>query len=385
MARAALGRSRLAVLALISLGALAGCSGQTSGSGAVTVKGSSLTIYASRPPGGAGGQVASDVLDAEQLALHLSGSRVGSDTVRLVPVAGREISANARSAVSDTTAIAYLGELQPGTSQDSVSITNELDLLQVSPTDTALYLTQPSSAVPGAPGTYYPSSSSYHDTFARVVPSSSAEAHALVTQMSALHLSHLDVADDGSPYGASLAAAVRHDAASAGLTVLSGAGGADAVFYGGEPGRAMVSALNDAASASPSAKLFAPSATWFGPTTVSRLSPAAQHNLFVSTPGFTRSTLSSAGQGFETAFQSAFGHAPTPQAIFGYEAMAAVLAVLRQAGANAGNRAVVVSDFRTLHDRSSVLGTYSINGGDPSIAPFVFARVRGGQLVVPGA
>ena len=53
-----------------------------------------------------------------------------------------------------------------------------------------------------------------------------------------------------------------------------------------------------------------------------------------------------------------------PQAIFGYEAMSAVLAVLKQAGTGAGSRATVVSDFRTLHDRQSVLGTYSISSGD---------------------
>jgi hypothetical protein len=58
-----------------------------------------------------------------------------------------------------------------------------------------------------------------------------------------------------------------------------------------------------------------------------------------------------------------------------------VLAVLKQAGIGAGTRSTVVTDFRTLHDRQSVLGTYSLSSGDTNLAPFVFGRARGGTLV----
>jgi hypothetical protein len=67
--------------------------------------------------------------------------------------------------------------------------------------------------------------------------------------------------------------------------------------------------------------------------------------------------------------------------VFGYEAMRSVLAVLAQSGKAANSRAVVVGEYRALKGRSSAIGTYSISGGDPSIAPFVLARVRGGALV----
>ena len=68
--------------------------------------------------------------------------------------------------------------------------------------------------------------------------------------------------------------------------------------------------------------------------------------------------------------------------MFGYEAMSAVLDVLKQAGTSATSRAIVVHDFLTIHNRSSALGTYSINAnGDTSIAPFVIERLQGGQLV----
>lgn len=357
---------------------LAGCSSRSNS--VVSVTGSTLTIYASQPPGSGGGQVATDVLDAEQLALQQNGSRIGRNTVSLVRLHGAGLSDNARTAVQNQAAIAYLGEIEPGTSQDSVPITNELDLLQVSPTDTAVYLTHPTPGVPGSPGTYYPSSSSYHETFARVVPTTAQEATAIVTQMSSLHLSKLYVADDGGPYGLSTAQEVRRDAHARGLTLVPSPSGADAVFYGSNSPASATTALEKAADQSPAAQLFVPSAL-YNDAFVGGLSGTAQRNLHVSAPGFAPSALSPAGRQFESSFESTFGHAPAPQAIFGYEAMAAVLAVLKQAGPRANDRGTVVSDFRALSKRQSVLGTYSISGGDTTIDSFVFARVRNGALV----
>jgi branched-chain amino acid transport system substrate-binding protein len=366
---------------LLSALALAGCATQTNS--AVTVSGKTLTIYASRSPGGAGGQTAADVFDAEQLALQQAGTTVGKYTVKLVPLNGKEVSDNARTAVQNSSAIAYLGEIEPGTSQDSVQITNELGLLEVSPTDTAAYLTQTVPEVSGSPTTFYPSRSTYHETFARVVPTSAQEATAIAAEMHSQGATKLYIADDGTPYGVTIAAEVRAAAAKQGLSVAVGAASADAVFYGGNTAAAATKALDQAAAASGTAKLFAPSALYDN-AFVAGLSAAAQKNLHVSAPGFTSSTLSPAGQQFVTAFRSTYHHAPVPQAIFGYEAMSAVLAVLRQAGVGAGSRSVVVNDFRTLHGRQSALGTYSISSGDTSLAPFVFGRPRGGQLV-PGA
>jgi branched-chain amino acid transport system substrate-binding protein len=62
--------------------------------------------------------------------------------------------------------------------------------------------------------------------------------------------------------------------------------------------------------------------------------------------------------------------------------MSAVLSVLKEAGTSAGNRSTVVHDFFAIKNRQSVLGTYSIDSdGDTSLAPFVFARLKSGQLV----
>ncbi len=357
---------------------IAGCG--TTGTTGVTVSGHRLTIYASEPPGSTGGQVATDVIDAERLALTQSGSTVGSFTVDLRVLHGREISDNARAAIQDQTAIAYLGEVVPGTSQDSLPINNQLDLLQVSPTDTAVYLTQATPAVSGAPGKYYPSSSTYHRTFARVCPTTAQEAQAIVSRMQSLNAGSVYIASDGTPYGASIAAEVRADAPSHGLTIASAPGSAGAVFYGGNLPADAVAALNRYAAAGP-AKLFVPSGL-YSDSLVAGLSTAARARLYVSTPGFAPGAAPASAVSFATSFRTAYGHQPAPQAIFGYEAMAAVLSVLREAGASANKRATVVKDFLAITDRRSVLGTYSLHDGDTSLAPFTFARVRGGQLVV---
>jgi branched-chain amino acid transport system substrate-binding protein len=360
---------------------LAGCSSTTPSSSAVTVKGSTLDIWASEPPG-AVDTVSSDVLDAEKLALAQAAGKAGSFKVVLKTVHDDEISANARAAAQDKTAIAYLGEIAPGTSGISVQITNQVGLLQVSPTDTSVYLTKSTPAVSDSPGHFYPASGTFHTTFARVVPTTAQEAKVLVTAMQAHHLTKLYVSDDGSDYGRSVAAEVRADGPAHGLSIVSAAAGADAVFYGGTPGAAATKALDAAASASPSALLFAPSAL-YDDAFVAGLTAGAQSHLYVTAPGFSTATLTPAGKQFASAFDAAYGHQPQPQAIFGFEAMRSLLAMLTGEGANADSRALAVARFRALHgDAKSVLGSYSIDGGDTSLTTsFVIAHPAGGRLV----
>ena len=127
--------------------------------------------------------------------------------------------------------------------------------------------------------------------------------------------------------------------------------------------------------------LFVPSGL-YDSSFVSGLSAAAQPRLIVSSPGFLPKDLTGDGSGFVSSFRTDYGHAPAPQAVFGYEAVRALFAALGLAGASANNRAAVVAEFRNLKRTSgSAIGPYSISGGDPSIAPFVFARIRSGALV----
>jgi branched-chain amino acid transport system substrate-binding protein len=363
--------------------ALAGCSTNSSNNTAVVVKGNTLTIYAAQPPG-TQTAVDADVLDAEKLALQQAGSKSGKYTLRLKVLHGAVVSDNARTAISDNTAIAYLGEIQPGTSGVSVQITNQLGLLQISPTDTAIYLTQPTPAVPGSPTHWYPDHGNFGLTFTRMVPNSSKEARAIVAEMKKLQLTKLYVASDTSSYGKSVALEIRQDAPSGGLSIVASPGAADAVFYAGAPDQSATKALDTLAAAGPTAKLFVPSA-FYDDAWVAGLSAAAQKRLYVSSPGFMPGGYQGTGAGFVSSFTQAFGHRPQPQAVFGYAAVQALLAGLKKAGANADSRADVTVDVLGLKNQSSALGTYSLNGGDTNIAPFIFARPVAGKLVPRGA
>jgi branched-chain amino acid transport system substrate-binding protein len=368
--------------ACVAAVALAGCTTNSSNSTAVVVKGNTLTIYATQPPG-ADTAVDTDVLDAEELALRQAGSKSGKFTLQLKVLHDSTVSADARTAISDNTAIAYLGEIAPGTSGASLQITNQLGLLQISPTDTAVYLTRPTAAVPGSPGHWYPDHKNFGVTFTRMVPNSAKEAHAIVAEMKTLQLAKLYVASDSSSYGKSVAREVRQDAPSSGLSIVPSPAGADAVFYAGAPDQAATKAIEAAATASPTAKLFVPSA-FYDNAWVAGLSASTQKRLYVSSPGFMPGSYHGTGAAFVSAFRQKYGHQPQPQAVFGYAAVEALLAGLKQAGGNADSRADVTVDVLGLKDQSSALGTYSFDGGDTNIAPFIFARPVAGKLVPRG-
>jgi branched-chain amino acid transport system substrate-binding protein len=372
---------RLALAALAAT-ALGGCSAAGSGTN-VTVSGKTLTIYAAAPAAGAA--AGADLLDAERLAWSQKSSEVTAFHLRLRTLSAAKPSDNARTAITDTNAIAYLGEVQPGGSVSTVGITNAEQLLQVSPTDTAQGLTDPHTpGLSGVPDKYLESQKTYGRTFARVAPNTAAESRAIAAELQTLGIRSLYIAGDGSDYAVALAGALR--AAATGVTVTSGpldagraatAGAAFAATDSIPAARAFFTAMS---AAHPQTTLLGPSAL-ADPSLVTGL-PASAH-LYVSAPGFLAHSAPTAAASFTSQFRSVYGHVPAPQAIFGYEAMSAVLDVLHQAGTSASSRGFVVHAFLTLHARpDSVLGPYTINAnGDTSIAPFVILRLRGGQLV----
>jgi branched-chain amino acid transport system substrate-binding protein len=361
-----------------------------------TITGTTLTIYASLPLNGplVASAAAHDVLDAEQLALQQAAGKAGRFTIELkalndatsVGWSPKLIAVNARTVIQHANAIAYIGEIDPNASAQSIPITNADDLLEVSPYDTAIGLTQATLAASGSPDKYYESLSTYGRTFGRVVPSDNSQAKAQLQVMQGLRVKKVFIVEDGEPYGDAIALAVQENASKYGIKATaparSSAGlaqsGADALFYGGVAGPAAVQAFN---SATAQVRLFGPSGldtTSF----VSQLSPSAQSNTYLSEPGLTTAELPPSGQQFLTAFKAAYGHAPATQAIFGYAAMQAVLRAINNAGANANSRTAVVNEFFRTKNVSSALGTYSINkNGDTSLAPYLFSRVKGGKLV----
>jgi branched-chain amino acid transport system substrate-binding protein len=378
------------------MAALTACGSTTATT--TTITGTTLTIYASLPLTGPESSEAHDVLDAEKLALQQAGGKVGRWTIDFVALNDatgggwnpRLIADNARTAIERADAIAYIGEIDPNASAGSIPITNADDLLQVSPYDTAIGLTEATPAVSGSPDTYYESFSTYGRTFGRVVPTDTYQAKAQLQVMQGLGVKKLFIADDGKAYGDAVALAVEEDASSYGITARapdrSSAGlaqsGDDALFYGGVASPAADKVFNDAAASDPHLKLFGPGGLYTS-AFASGLSPAAQRATYLSEPGLTTAELPAAGKKYLSAFEAAYHHVPWTQAIFGYAAVQLVLDTLHRTGVNADNRADDLDNLLGGKNFSSALGTFSIDkDGDTSLAPYIFSRVKDGKLVV---
>ncbi len=361
--------------------AVAGCtSSSSSSSSAVLAKGQTLVIYLSEPS--SPNPVQQQVGEAEQLGCRqLAGSIPGtSRSVKCELLRAGELSAHARTAIQNESAIAYVGEIEPGTSEQSVGITNALDLLEVSPTDTAIELTRATAAVPGAPGIYYETAGTYGRTFARLAPSSAEEATAQATEMKALGVHSLYIATQpGSDYGMALAAALRGAASAASISVTASESSADALFYAGNSAAGATGFAAAAAGSASHARLFLPSA--FAGLAFGSGPWRSFRGVYVSTPA----PAAGADTSFLSLFRSQYGATPAPEAAFGYAAIEAIVHVLREAGKSADDRTTVVHDFHTeLKGFSSAVGTISIDGdGNSSLgaSAFRFSQLRDGTLV----
>jgi ABC-type branched-subunit amino acid transport system substrate-binding protein len=344
-----------------------------------------LVVVVSEPTGLGSDPAAKDVLDAEELAFHQLHGEVTDYRMRMITPHAKTLSDDAREAViypssSNPDVIAYLGEIAPGASDETVGITNALDLLQVSPTDNALELSQSTPAVSGAPQTYFESYGTYKRTFARIVPSAALEARAQVAEMKSLGVDSLYVGHDSSDYGGAIADAVSSDARAAGIKLAKSVSGAGGDFYGSQSPTAAATFFNHVAGTDPSAKLFGPSSLNVASFTKG-LSRSVK-NLYVSIPGFLPKDLTAAGKKFVTDFRAAYHHTPNVEAIFGYQAMQAVLYVIKRERKDADDRTAVVNGFLSQKGVSGVVGTYSMNSaGNSNLDAFVFARLQNGALV----
>jgi ABC-type branched-subunit amino acid transport system substrate-binding protein len=167
-----------AALACALLLPIAACGGD-GGGGQPT-----LRIYLSVPLHGPRAADGRAVAQGARLALDASDGRAGAARVRLVVLddsghagAGADQSvrgwspvataANARRATEDTSSIAYIGDLASGATRTSLPITNQAELLQISPASTGVDLTVLSPSGGADPDRYRPSE---EQTFARLVP-----------------------------------------------------------------------------------------------------------------------------------------------------------------------------------------------------------------------
>jgi branched-chain amino acid transport system substrate-binding protein len=387
-------RRRLAC-ALLAAGVLAGCSpGEPTGS----IEGDTLTVYVSVPLRGPSGEHGRAIRDGARLALEDADGKAGEVEVEaayLDDTAGGRwspgvVGQNARRAVSDTTAIAYIGEFESGATRVSLPITNEARMLQVSPASTALDLVSPFPGSDEVPDSVQPSG---ERTFGRVIPDDEAQAGAGAVWAKRLSVGRA-VAFSLERFGDVVAEQFSGESEELGISVqrttritrLQGAlGSRPELVYLAVPSPYGLGLFEDTARQAPSAILMGTDAQLLDSTFLGRAVPF-ESQLRLTASAQDPAQLPPEGQQFVRAYRRAYGREPDPYAVYGYEAMAVVLDSISRAGDQAEDRTAVVDEFYDTVDRDSVLGTYSIDEvGDTTLDRLAGYRVRGGLPVFAAA
>jgi branched-chain amino acid transport system substrate-binding protein len=328
-----------------------------------------LTIYLSGPLSGPSGADGRDILAGARMALDSAGSEAGGVALRLEALDSApgpmlvRAAANARTAIHDSTAIAYLGDFESGATRASLPITNEAHLLHVSAASTAGDLVAPFPGSDDVPETQ----PGGDRTFARVIPSDVAQAEAAAGWAEAIGTRRISVVSDGSTFGDDVVGAFRDALERATVTRR----GAQLLFYGGQVrdqptsliqsfrGRVMVT----------DAQLMPPAI-------------AAQPDGTLGTSAaLDPSQLPPAGRDFVQRFKAEVGRRPGRYAAYGYEAMAAILHAIDRAS-DPADRDAVVDAFFAIEDRDSILGAYSIDElGETTLDRVGSYRIVGTRLV----
>ena len=376
-------------------------SGSGSGSG-----GEEVSIYSSFPLQGASRPTGISLQNGIELALEQAGYKAGGVKINFEPMddstaqAGEWTpeaeSANAKKAVQDDSAVAYLGTYNSGAAAISIPILNEAGLAMLSPGNTAVGLT---SDAPGAdtgigePDIYYPTG---ERNYARIVPKDTVQGAALAGVMDEDGCTKVGVLNDNEVFGKGLAAnvidagsqydyefvdggAVDTKAANFRATADDFASqGVDCFIFGGITASNAVQLYKDMAAAMPEAKLYGPDGV--ADTDFAGGLPddvAARTKVTVAT--LSEEDYGKEGAKFFKDYQAKYGD-PGPYSIYGYEAGRLILDVLERAEDPTDRAAVLKALFETKN-RDSILGNYSINeDGDTTLTDYGVYNIKNGDL-----
>lgn len=360
---------------------------------------------------GASGVTARAVVAGEALALSQIGGRIGKYTIVLRSLddstAQRgtwdpgQTTVNARTAAQDRTTIGYIGDLNSGASAVAIPVLNRVGIPEISPASTAIGLTSSSpGASPGEPQKYYPTRVR---TYARVMPNDAVQADVQVKLQRAAGCKKTFVVEDGEVDGEEMATSFQLAARAAGLDVVGVQSfERNAVDY--RPFAAsiaqtgadclLISAITDSGAVAVTRELAAtmPKALIFGSDGLAETTYTEPERGGIPTSLDSRVLLTAAAPGpapepaaqaFYTAYGRSYG-VPEPDAIYGYEAMSLLLNAISRAthsGHRAARRTEVREAIFQTRDRSSALGTYSIDrNGDTTIRRYGVYKIVAGRL-----
>jgi branched-chain amino acid transport system substrate-binding protein len=394
----------LALAALAAGVALGGCRGVSVST--ATLPGDHLTVYSALPLQGPAARASAEIADGEKLALAQAGGRVGRFKIDYAllddanPRTGEPdpavTAADARVAAQDTSTIAYLGDLDSAATAVSLPLVNAAGILQVSPASPYVGLTSTLDAGQDEPERFYFTG---QRTFVRLQPGDPVQAAALAQLTRALRLRRVYVLEDQAPFDLPLGEIFAEDARRAGVEVagesqvdttasaeFSGLvqrvleSGARAVFFSGRPTAGALALWQQLHVAAPGLRLLG-SAALAEPAFAARLGPAAAH-VYLASPLLPLSLYPLAARRVLADYRARFHEAAGAYALYGYEAMSAVLLAIRRAGRHGDDREAVIHRLFALRGRDSVLGRYSVlASGDTTFSRYGVDRIHRGQLV----
>ena len=379
--------------------------GETGGGG----EAKTLTVYSSLPLQGASRPQTTAMVNGIKLALEQAGNKAGDFNVTYESLddstaqAGswtpEATTANARKAAQDDSAAAYLGEFNSGASAVSIPILNEGGVPQISPANTAVGLTSDEpGAEPGEPDKYYPTGQRH---YVRIVPKDTIQGAALATVMKEDGCTKVELTNDKEVYGAGLASNIESAAEAQGLEIIANdaidknaanyrslaqkakGAGADCFIYSGITANNAVQLYKDFSAALPDAKLYGPDGvaeSGFADPKEGGIPADVASKVKVSVATLSPDEYPPEGQEFFTQFEEKYGEPnPDPYSIYGYEAMRLALDAIERSGT--GSKEDIIKALFETQDRSSVLGTYSIDeNGDTTLTDYGVYTIDGGEL-----
>jgi branched-chain amino acid transport system substrate-binding protein len=368
-----------------------------------------LTVYSSLPLQGASRPQTTAMVNGIELALEQAGNKAGDFTIKYESLddstaqAGswtpEATTSNARKAAQDDATAVYIGEFNSGASAVSIPILNEAGVPQISPANTAVGLTSDEpGANPGEPDKYYPTG---QRTYTRIVPKDTIQGAALATVMKEDGCTKVQLTNDKEVYGAGLASNIESAAEAQGLDIIANdaidknapnyrslaqkakGAGADCFIYSGITANNAVQLYKDFSAALPDAKLYGPDGvaeSGFADPKEGGIPGDVAGKVKVTVATLSPDEYPPEGQEFFTQFSEKYGEEnPDPYAIYGYEAMRLALDAIERSGT--GNKEDVVKALFETQDRSSVLGTYSIDeNGDTTLTDYGVYTIDGGEL-----
>jgi branched-chain amino acid transport system substrate-binding protein len=401
--------------AILAAVVVAGCGGDDGGGDSANAAsgGGTLTVYSSLPLQGASKNQAEAIRNGMTLALEQAGGRVGDYEIRYTSLddstaqAGawtpEATSANARKAAQDDSTIAYLGEFNSGASAVSIPILNESGVPQNGLTNTAVGLTTDAAgSEPGEPDKYYPSG---ERNYVRIVPKDDIQGAALVTMMKQDGCSKVFMTNDKEVFGAGLARNIEAGAEEQGVEVIANEGidknaanyrslassangkGADCMVYAGITANNAVQLFKDFSAAMPDGKLYGPDGiaeSGFADPEEGGIPTDVGAKVKVSIAVLPPEEYGAEGQKFFEDYEAEYGDkSPDPYAIYGFESMSLTLDAIKRAAAEGEvDKAAVIEQLFATRERSSVLGTYSIDeNGDTTLTDYGSYRIDEGRLV----